>query len=103
MTQEEMGGLDMPNDHRRTPKPSDGLHRPCFAENHYGDYRPSEQCNSIRANGASIGGGVRCLSLKTYNQTSHSGDYREDDVSVSMTVLGGTYGGGLKCLFCKSR
>ena len=46
----------MPNDHRRTPEPSDGLHRPCFAENHYGDYRQSEQCNSIRANGASIGG-----------------------------------------------
>ena len=58
------GGLDMPNDHRRTPEPSDGLHRPCFAENHCGDYRQSEQCNSIRANGASIGGGSEVLVLE---------------------------------------
>ena len=47
----------MPDYHRRTSEPGDGLYGPCFVENNYGDYRTSSQSNSIRANGASIGGG----------------------------------------------
>lgn len=51
------GGQSMPNDNRKPSGPGDGLHRvSCFTENHYGDYRPTEQSNNIRANGASIGG-----------------------------------------------
>lgn len=52
----------MPNDNWKPSGPGDGLHRvSCFTENHYGDYRPTEQSNNIRANGASIGGGSEVL------------------------------------------
>ena len=50
------GGQSMPNDNRKSSKPGDGLHRDCYTESRYGDYRPTEQSNNIRANGASIGG-----------------------------------------------
>ena len=58
------GGVYMPNDHRGASKQSDRLHRPCFVENHYGDYRPSSQSNSIRANGATLGGGGEVVILE---------------------------------------
>lgn len=54
------GGQSMPNDNWKPSGPGDGLHRDCYTENHYGDYRPTEQSNNIRANGASIGGAAKC-------------------------------------------
>lgn len=56
----------MPNDNRKPSGSGDRLHRvSCFTENHYGDYRPTEQSNNIRANGASIGGGSEVLVVET--------------------------------------
>lgn len=36
-----------------------------YVENHYGDYRDAEQSNSIRACGATIGGGSEVLIVDT--------------------------------------
>ena len=35
-----------------------------YTENHYGDYRATEQANSLRACGATIGGGSEVLVIE---------------------------------------
>ena len=37
-----------------------------YTENHYGDYRATEQSNSLRACGATIGGGSEVLVVASY-------------------------------------
>ena len=53
----------MSHNHRRSPRQDNGLHSDCFVENHYGDYRASEQSNSLRAAGATLGGGSETVIL----------------------------------------
>ena len=36
-----------------------------YRENHYGDYRNAEICNSIRSSGATCGGGSEMLIVET--------------------------------------
>lgn len=57
------GGCRVSNNHRRSSGQNNGLHRYCYTENHYGDYRATEQSNSIRAAGATLGGGSEVLVL----------------------------------------
>ena len=52
----------MPNDHRGTSEPSDGLHGiDCFTEQRYGEYSPTDYSISLRAKSASCGGGSEVL------------------------------------------
>ena len=61
MTQEEMGGWRMPNNHERSPRPNNGLHSDClsYAPSSHGGYAAG--VGTLRASGGDIGGGSEVL------------------------------------------
>ena len=64
-----------------------------YTENHYGDYRETEQSNSLRASGATLGGGseVLVMSYQTVTGTlscgGHPGGFNGQDAYNDMLVV----------------
>lgn len=63
-----------------------------YTENHYGDYRETEQSNSLRANGATCGGGSEVLILQRRFST-----VIVTDSDVSPTIEAGAGGVETTC------
>lgn len=62
-----------------------------YTENHYGDYRETLKGNSIRASGATCGGGSEVLVLET-NQNHAQAKYTDVAPTLSASMgLGGGY------------
>lgn len=81
----------MPNDHRRTSEPSDGLHgNRCYTEVRFFKWQPDEVSVSLRNSGASYGGGSEVLVLES-NQNHARAEYTE--VSPTLPASMGNGGG----------
>lgn len=62
--QEEMGGQNMPNDHRRSPEPDNGLYRTCYSEVRFFKWVEDDKSVSLRAQSGSYGGGSEVLIIE---------------------------------------
>ena len=67
---------------KRDPESSRG----CFTENHYGDYRNTDQSNSIRASGATCGCGSESLVVREAFAMQAFGEYTESDKASALKM-----------------
>ena len=80
MTQEETERGDMPDNNRRPPEQSDGLHGNsdsiCFTEKRFFEWEQDRKSVSLRASGGSYGGGSEVLVI----QKVYDGDRRHAEI-----------------------
>lgn len=62
-----------------------------YTENHYGDYRPANQSNSLRACGATCGGGSEVLVLESNQNHARAMDTEICPTLPASMGLGGGY------------